>query len=394
MSQYGAPNLQNRPPPTISPQGFQTVPLGIPKPIPQPNNAIIPDSFAPPPGINHSSTPTTNQYGPTHTLTTTNILPQSGPAVSSPNLQNSGVPPNTNQNYTPLEQRQPPTNQFPPNVNQPPLKANQPPLNMYGGPNMPGQGFNQIHSPPQNLNNDHSNTRPSNMYNPMQNLNNDVNAAHFPPPSMLRPPVGQPPFQQPPTNIPVAANTFNSPQQSRPPLIGQPPLPVQPPMVGHVSGPGEIQLQDGSVRPPLLPATSINQFGQPQPAPPKGQFPPSNQFNNLPNQVHNMNISGPRPYVNDNEMHGPPPMGAKQGFPPRPGQVPGFSAIPGQVPISGHTDMSRMAGSGIPPLPGQPPMSGPMPPVSGPYPQHYQQPQPKRLDPDQMPSPVSDFFLF
>lgn len=95
-----------------------------------------------------------------------------------------------------------------------------------------------------------------------------------------------------------------------------------------------------------------------------------NQFNQnqLTNQMQGMNLGGPRQYPGkgvDNGPHMPPPLSQQQ-----------------QSMLNGQ--QMRSPGPGYPSMPGQMP-SGP-----GAYPQAgYQQQQTRRLDPDQMPSPVS-----
>lgn len=155
---------------------------------------------------------------------------------------------------------------------------------------------------------------------------------HFNPPPL------QPPFGQPPQN-----------QFGQPPLLnktqyGQPPLPGG-------------QNQFG--QPP-------SQFGQP-PLPGPPQMNPSQ----LANQMQGMNLGGPRQYPGaapmksglDSGPHMPPPLSQQQ-----------------QNLVNGQQLRSPQA-PGYPPVPGQ---GGP-----GGYPQSgYQQAQQRRLDPDQMPSPV------
>lgn len=106
-----------------------------------------------------------------------------------------------------------------------------------------------------------------------------------------------------------------------------------------------------------------------------------NQYQ-LSNQMQNMNISGPKHYSavpqngatnGDNGPHMPPPLNSQQmrspsGYPPMPGQ------------------QSSMAQGGYPPQPGYPQQGYPQ--HGYPQPGFQQQNQQRRLDPDQMPSPI------
>lgn len=159
-------------------------------------------------------------------------------------------------------------------------------------------------------------------------------------------------------------NHFNAPPQLQnqfgQPLnknqYGQPPLPG--------GGGGSVQ----------------NQFG----APPLPGQPPINP-NQLSNQMQGMNLGGPRQYPGasvglksglDGGPHMPPPLSQQQ-----------------QNLVNGQQLRSPQA-PGYPPMPGQGGGQGGYPPQGGMqgggYPQGgYQQAQQRRLDPDQMPSPVS-----
>lgn len=203
---------------------------------------------------------------------------------------------------------------------------------------------------------------------PPSNLNQGINNFN---PSMAGPPPlsGAPPpsqFSQPPLpgqNMP-SQNHFTQPplsnnqnQFEQPPLSGQPPLLGRPPMPNKM---------------PNQPLPNQNQFGQP---PLPGQH-MNNQFgpNQLTNQMQGMHLGGPRQYPTgtlkgtDNGPHMPPPLSQQDS-----------GMMPGQ-------QMRSPSGPGYPPMPGQ----GQLPSGPGVYPQSgYQQAQQRRLDPDQMPSPVS-----
>lgn len=196
------------------------------------------------------------------------------------------------------------------------------------------------------------------------------------PQQQQQPPIGFPPLQQQPPQSQAGgfppAQQIPRPNQthfpgSQPPLNHQPPVPGQLP---HTSQFGQRPSQNQFSQPPLPGALP----GQQLPLGP-------NQLNS---QMQGMNLSGPagaRQYPGapkgtangDNTYNGPqmpPPMNQQQ-------------YINGQQQMRGP-----QAPGGYPPMPGQP---GVVPALGG-YPQPgYQQSQqqPKRLDPDQMPSPVS-----
>ena len=188
------------------------------------------------------------------------------------------------------------------------------------------------------------------------------------------------------------------PMQGQPPMPGQPPISVQSPIPGQPPMSGQLPI---SGQPPMQRQPFIS--GQP---PMSRQPPPLQQ-----SQFGQPLMPGYPPMSGPTSMPAQPPMPGHPLMYRQP-QVSRQPPMPGQQPFSGHPQMSGPpAMFGQPPMPGQPPMlnqppmsgppmmSGEQPPVygqppmaSGPYPQSpYQQPQqqPRRLDPDQMPSPVS-----
>ncbi|XP_045779677.1 protein transport protein Sec24D isoform X1 [Maniola jurtina] len=143
-----------------------------------------------------------------------------------------------------------------------------------------------------------------------------------------------------------------------PPGMQQPGLPPQPGM----QQPG-LPPQPGMQQPGLQQQPGISQPGlPPQPGMPQSQY---NQYQTMPGLPHM-----------------PPPLSQQQYQ--TPGSQPGYGA-PAQQP-GGYPGMppmppqpaQPMAGQGYPPFPAQQPS----------YNQQYQQPPQKRLDPDQMPSPI------
>ncbi|XP_064620101.1 protein transport protein Sec24C-like isoform X2 [Lineus longissimus] len=223
------------------------------------------------------------------------------------------------------------------------------------------------------------------------------------PPNSMR---GMPPSSMssmPPTSgnmpssigMPPASGSMPPTSGGMPPQMGgmQPPMGgMQPPMGG--SQPPMGGMQRGG-QPPLSRPPGPGMPPMSGSMPPGQGMPPTSQYNQ--NAAPIMYGQQGQPGVLPTTPTGMPPM-QNQGQPPLPGQPP----MPGQgqPPMPGQ-GQPPMPGQGQPPMPGQgqPPMPGqgqaPMPGPGGQYPQFSnqarpaQQPQqPRRLDPDQMPSPI------
>nr|XP_016945206.1 protein transport protein Sec24C [Drosophila suzukii] len=251
---------------------------------------------------------------------------------------------------------------------------------------------------------------------------------HMPPPKAATPgaPSGQPP-------VPGAGS-------SQQPLPGQPQLPGQPPHPGQIptsqpapgpfgvpsSRPGQPQLPPGAAPPtytqPGLPAQQqqgipplqqpglpLQQPGfppqqpglpppsqpglPPQPGAPYGAPQPGGYPGGYPGQAPG-GYPGAPPPLPGQQAAAPPQFGAPQ--PGYPGQQPGYPPQPGQQPMPGYPPQpGQQAGApGYPPqpgggYPGQPGRPGfNQPPMPGAGNMYQQAPQPRRLDPDQMPNPI------
>lgn len=204
-------------------------------------------------------------------------------------------------------------------------------------------------------------------------------------------------FQSPTSNVPLGYNSASS-------HPGMPPVGGAPPMPGPVNSPGP-----GGPSHPSMYSQGSQQIGRP----------PMPQVNQLAGQMSSMNINGqPMPPMNQQPpgdypgggLQGPPPMG--YAHPGQPSRYPAVNGGPPSQAMNGLPDTSgpgRPPQSRYPPMPesgggqttaylpspqqGYPPQPGfPSQPQTG-YPggmgqPQYPQQQPRRLDPDQMPSPM------
>ncbi|CAB3372443.1 Hypothetical predicted protein [Cloeon dipterum] len=260
-------------------------------------------------------------------------------------------------------------------------------------------------------------------------------AGQFPPP--VGPPqgAGQFPPRGPPTSQMAGLSLGGPPPQQMPPQMGQqqpawspqgppqgaPPRPGMPPYVNGSSAsphmPPQMHQPPGGMPPPPLHAGMPPQSGMP---PPQGGMPPQGQMSHqgqmppqggMPPQGH-MSHQGQMPPL----QGGIPPQGQmpplQGGIPPQ-GQMPplqgGMPHHQGGMPpqnqgmppmMSPHGQMQHPQGQmqspggyhQMPPRPGFPPQSPSDPYGRGmpqpPYQQQQQQQQARRLDPDQMPSPL------
>lgn len=330
---YGVPPPTNKMSPASSPPGVQNMPPpGLSKANYMPNKYVAPPSDS---HAGNMTSPSSGQFIPSHDMGPPMNMGSQGPPVS---LHGNFHPPQHNQNgsdfnqYGNKIQNQPPHPQF----NSVPPQQPQ-----FNSAPTQQQQFNS--APPQQP---------------------QFNSAPPQPAQFISAPPQQPPQPQfnsvPPQQPPQMQ--FNAvPPQQAPPMMNQPP-----PMMGQP--------------PPRQP----NQYGPPpmMGQPPQPQTQPFNQYapNQVTQQMQDLNLGvqkppfpgGPaRPLMNgENGPHMPPPMG--QNYLNGPGQM--------KPPT-------------YPPMPGQPPAptGPPGPPGAGGYPQPMYQPQQpqKRLDPDQMPSPVS-----
>lgn len=282
-----------------------------------------------------------------------------------------------------------------------PTTTNRPPVSNQFSP--PGQTRNQPSpSPVENSHNGPafppSSQRPPGPFNPPSNALGGNSVQNQPPPALRPPPAD---FYN--SNGPNSAQfSGNQPQFSAsgpgnfPPMGSIPPGPNKQtygPQTNHFNPPQQQQQQSqfGPIPPQNQfnqPPLNKNQYGPPPLSSGQNQFgppplpgqPPLNP-NNLANQMQGMNLSGPRQYPGalksglDGGPHMPPPLSQQQ-----------QNLVNGQQLKSPQTQ-------GYPPMPGQGGMQGAYPQggaVPGGYPQSgYQQAQQRRLDPDQMPSPVS-----
>ncbi|XP_017097785.2 protein transport protein Sec24C [Drosophila bipectinata] len=209
----------------------------------------------------------------------------------------------------------------------------------------------------------------------------------------LLPPGAAPPtFTQPGLPQPQAGPPQQQP--GLPPKLqpGLPPtgLPPQPqPGFPPQQQPGlPPQLQPGL--PPQAQPGLPPQPGAPYGAPQPGGYPGAG----YPGQQAAGGFPGAPPPLPGQQPAAPPQFGAPQpgypgqqpGYPPQPGQppMPGYPPQPGQQP--GAPGYPPQPGVGYPGQPGRPGFN--QPPMPGAGNMYQQAPQPRRLDPDQMPNPI------
>lgn len=331
--------------------------------------------------------------------------------------------------YMPQQQYGPPPTQHNmSNPNQPYMPAKSPGMPQPGG-GYPPNAQNYPAIPPQQYPQNQGPTPdkqfPPSQQPPQRGNQNFINHSQMP--GMPPMPGGPPAANHPQPNIPPG-NKTPIPNANQPPVQHIPP------------GNREIPSQPGGNMPPMPGNMSGDLLGN------RNQTNP----NQLTQQMGGLNINkippgGPNGLVNGNEPRFNPQGNQMNPMPPhaplnpnlQPGQ-PGYGSMPQQPPIQGmqggYQNMPPMPqqhnlGPGQRAMPGQfvngaqpfrpgmppqPPMSGPMmgggmnynqppmPPMPGAYPQtgqsgpyqqqndYMQQPQQsRRLDPDQMPSPVS-----
>ncbi|KAH8412219.1 hypothetical protein KR009_000501 [Drosophila setifemur] len=181
--------------------------------------------------------------------------------------------------------------------------------------------------------------------------------------------------QQP--GLPPQQHGFPPQQQGLPPH--QPGLPPQQPGLPHQPQPGF----------PPQPQQGLAQPGAPYGAPQPGGYPGGG----YPGQAAAGFPGGPPPLPGQ-QPAAPQQFGAPQasfpgqqtGYPPQPGQqrMPGYPPQPGQQP--GAPGYPPQPGAGYPGQPGGPGFN--QPPMPGAGNMYQQAPQPRRLDPDQMPNPI------
>ncbi|XP_018325485.1 protein transport protein Sec24C isoform X2 [Agrilus planipennis] len=320
------------------------------------------------------------------------------PPVSSPQQNYQSVPPmgapselvgNMKPNMLPPSVgSHPPQQVFHPPGNVPPSNLTSPPVSktVTNNENMPFS--NQI---------PHSQTVQKAPQMQLYGNNAHLNQFNGPPQSQMQSP--------PPSNMPAERGNINSfpptdqaQQFRKPQQISQPPnnqflppqpqhsqqMPLHPPQSGmHYPHPPLGQNQHHQ----------SNQFQKPP------QLPGQNHYDasHLSNQMHNMTLGNqkpnsfePNPGINGSYNMPPPPLPGQQmyngqqigPYPSQPIMSPG-QMVPGHVQKEGPMQMQ-----------GPPPYGGPVPPGGmGHYPQpayqqQQQQQQSKRLDPDQMPSPI------
>ncbi|XP_058809439.1 protein transport protein Sec24D-like [Phymastichus coffea] len=186
-------------------------------------------------------------------------------------------------------------------------------------------------------------------------------------------PVGQPSLGGP--HVSGQTSSFSSNQQN----LSSPPMPVQ-----NFSSSQPPTSQPNMERPSLP--------SQPGHLP---RIPGQQQFNQPPGPQH---LSGP-PMGNQSNLSRPPMPGQPnfQSLPPFSNQRPGQQPYMSGPPLPGQQNGPYGINQGYPPQPGQPPMfenqptyPGGMPSGPGSYPAAQAQ-QGKKLDPDQMPSPIAVF---
>ena len=193
------------------------------------------------------------------------------------------------------------------------------------------------------------------------------------------PPPGPPP-SGPPTSYAAPPPISNYSHMSQPPMPTQPPLnrpstPLQPPM-SHPPTSINAGQHPSSHFPPPLPPMHQSEYGQPPfsgPPPPPSTVYSGQQAPNMPPQPALTNqaaLNQPHMPPVQPPMMGQPQFAGHQSQPPLPGQLTG---APGRYPDP--SDPSH--------APGYAPRMG------MPQSQPLTQPPIKKLDPDQMPSPVS-----
>ncbi|CAH1990450.1 unnamed protein product [Acanthoscelides obtectus] len=373
MDKTQSPQGQNRPPSAGLPAGqIQGPPVGQP---PYGNQSKPGD----PPQLGQ------NAKGPTQQPFGGPPVNQNEPSLTGPptgqNHPTNGPPTSQNQPFGVYNQNQnQPMQQAPMGPNQPPMGQNLPPM----GQNQPP--MNQF-SPP----------------GPLNAMSGSMQGSMVGAPKPFQPPVPGPPMpgqliqgpgsmpgqsMQGPGSMPPMPGQHMQGPGSMPPMPGQhmqgpgsvpgqghmPPMQGQPPMPGQPSMPGQSQYGQGSV-----------QRGQQMRPPMPGQYNPSQ----ITNQMQGMSLGGQQRYPGmqatkppiNGEMGPPhmPPAGAQSRGPP-PG--PGYPPMPGQGPMGGQQGPPGPMGGPQGPMGGYPPQQG------GYMQQQQQQQQARRLDPDQMPSPI------
>ncbi|XP_067008422.2 protein transport protein Sec24C [Anabrus simplex] len=331
------------------------------------------------------------------------MSPQSHPGRGPLQGQMAGMPPMSQQGSMPPQ---------PGGMQGPPGSMPPQPGGMQGPPgSMPPQPGG-MHGPPGSMP-----PQPGGMHGPPGSMPPQPGGMHGPPGSMPPQPGG---MQAPPGSMPPPPSSMSSQQGgSMPPQPGS--LPPQsggmPPQPGSLPPPQRNSMpqqpsgfppQHGSM--PPQPGGMHPQHGSMPPMP--GSMPPPHS--GMPPQPGGM----PPQHGSMPPQHGgmpPQPGGMPQhsGMPPQPGSMPPRSGSMTQPPQPGGPMMSQPPG-GMPPQPGGGPQypsmgqmppdmysgnsgfSGPQQPVgpggypsSGPQTHPGMQPQqPRRLDPDQMPSPI------
>ncbi|KAH8318195.1 hypothetical protein KR074_007632 [Drosophila pseudoananassae] len=218
----------------------------------------------------------------------------------------------------------------------------------------------------------------------------------------LLPPGAAPPtFSQPGLPQQLAGPPQQQPglppklQPGLPPQTGLPPQPQ--PGFPPQQQPGLLPQQQPGLPPQMQPGLPPQaqpglppQPGAPYGAPQPGGYPGAG----YPGQQAAGGFPGAPPPLPGQQPGAPPQFGAPQpgypgqqpGYPPQPGQppMPGYPPQPGQQP--GAPGYPPQPGVGYPGQPGRPGFN--QPPMPGAGNMYQQAPQPRRLDPDQMPNPI------
>ncbi|KAF5297356.1 hypothetical protein FQR65_LT01286 [Abscondita terminalis] len=318
-------------PPTFHPSGR-----------PQQPNAFIPPMRLPMPGPPSNNHPQSHIQGhPAMPMNNLPSMPGQAPIAPQSPISMPGQPPMSIPGQPPMSiHGQPP---IPIPGQSPATMPGQPPTLIPGQPPMgraPGQP--PMGHPPGQPPMGHAPAQPPMGHPPgqppMGPPTGQLPLGHVPGQPPMGP--GQPPLGHIPSQPPLG-HPPNQPPLGQPPMPmqKQPPMPMQnrPPMPGHPPMPGQ---------PPQM----------------YNQYPP----NQLSHQMQDLNISGQRQYQPAMNGEGGPHM------PPPLNQQPNYLNGQGKAP-------------------GYPPMPGAQSPMMGNYPQpSYQQQaqQQRRLDPDQMPSPI------
>lgn len=310
------------------------------------------------------------------------------PPQVAQNQQNANLPPAMGPGGSPMANKptMPPmssSNQLPPsmgNPGMPPMPGQYMPRPAGNMPPMPGQNM-----PPQPGHN--MPPQPGQNMPPMsQPQMPPMAGSGMPPlPGQNMPPhsaqSGMPPMSQPGMMPPLPGQPMPPPGQNAPPQQGMPPQMGRnmPPMQSPMGGMPPMQPPMGGMPPMPAQNPSLMQKRPPMPGQMQGQMPghmggynnmnqppmPAQQggFNQMNNQMQNMNISGPydqKTMNGDNGPHMMPPLSQQQ-------YLNGQQNRPGYPP---------MTNQGMPNQYSQPAYAA------------QQQQQQKRLNPDQMPSPI------